>query len=108
MNMRSLIPWGRSNDQQAPTLYRESEQNPFLSLQRDMNRLFDDVFRSFGSRSPSLGSFASFEPWPSVEISETEKEIRVTADVPGLEENDIEVLLDCNLNDRARHAVDWL
>lgn len=98
MNMRSLIPWGRSNDQQAPTLYREGDQNPIVSLQRDMNRLFDDVFRSFESRLPGMGALGSFAglgaAWPSVEISDTDKEIRVTAEVPGLEENDIEVLLD--------------
>ncbi len=97
MNMRDLIPWGRSNHQ-APTLYREGDQNPFLSLQRDMNRLFGDVFRSFDSRLPSMGAIGSLggfgAPWPSVEISETDKEIRVTAEVPGLQENDIEVLLD--------------
>jgi CheY-like chemotaxis protein len=98
MNMRSLIPWGRSTNQQAPTQYRSNEQDPLLSLQRDMNRLFDDVFRSFDSRLPSmgaLGSFGSFgAPWPSVEITDTDKEIRVTAEMPGLEEKDIEVLLD--------------
>ena len=32
--------------------------------------------------------------WPSVEVSDGEKEIRVTAEVPGMEEKDIEVLLD--------------
>ena len=98
MNMRSLIPWGRSNNQQAPTQYRSNEQDPLLSLQRDMNRLFDDVFRSFDSRLPSMGALGSSggfgAPWPSVEITDTDKEIRVTAEVPGLEEKDIEVLLD--------------
>jgi len=93
MNMRDLMPWGR-NQNKAPTLYHDDDRNPFLSLHRDMNRLFDDVFRSFDSRLPTLGSLGSFGSWPSVEISETEKEIRVTAEVPGLEENDIEVLLD--------------
>jgi HSP20 family protein len=94
MNMRDLIPWGR-NQNQAPTTYRDSDQNPFLSLHRDMNRLFDEAFRSFDSHLPTLGSVGAFgAPWPSVEISDTEKEIRVTAEVPGLEEDDIEVLLD--------------
>lgn len=32
--------------------------------------------------------------WPSVEISDGEKELKVTAEVPGLEEKDIEVLLE--------------
>ncbi len=31
--------------------------------------------------------------WPNVEISDSEKEIKVTAEIPGLEEKDIEVLL---------------
>jgi len=42
-----------------------------------------------------LGSVSAFGgSWPSVEISNGEKEIKVTAEVPGLEEKDIEVLLD--------------
>ena len=32
--------------------------------------------------------------WPNVEISDDDKEIRVIAQVPGMEEKDIEVLLD--------------
>jgi len=94
MNMRDLIPWGR-NQNQAPANYRDNERNPLLSLHRDMNRLFDDVFRSFDSQLPTFGSFGALgAAWPSVEISDTEKEVRVTAEVPGLEEKDIEVLLD--------------
>src|SRR5690606_15298388 len=70
-------------------------RDPFLSLHREVNRLFDDAFRSFGTGLPSLGSFPSFGGnWPSVEISDGEKEIKVTAEVPGLDEKDIEVLLD--------------
>jgi len=93
MNMRDLIPWGRDN--QAPAALRGDGHSPLLSLHRDMNRLFDDVFRGFDARLPSLGSSAAMGmAWPSIEISETEKEIRVTAEVPGLEEKDIEVLLD--------------
>lgn len=91
MSVRDLIPWGRSN--QTPTLYRDDDRNPFLSLHREMNRLFDDVFRSFDSRLPA--AFSTFNGgWPSVEISETDKEIKVTAEVPGLEEKDVEALLD--------------
>ncbi|MGB3897447.1 MAG: Hsp20/alpha crystallin family protein [Mesorhizobium sp.] len=96
MNVRDLIPWGRNtNTSQAPTVYRDDERNPFLSLHREVNRLFDDVFRSFDRNLPALGALPGFGAgWPSVEISETDKEIRITAEVPGLEEKDIEVLLD--------------
>lgn len=93
MSVRDLIPWGRSS--QTPSVYRDDDRNPFLSLHREMNRLFDDVFRGFDSRLPSFGTLSTFNGgWPSVEISETDKELRVTAEVPGLGQNDIEVLLD--------------
>ncbi|EAQ36905.1 Heat shock protein [Nitrobacter sp. Nb-311A] len=93
MSVRDLIPWGRSNDH-IPTVFRDDDRNPFLSLHREMNRLFDDVFRGFDSRLPAFGSPSSFSAaWPNVEISETDQEIKVTAEIPGLEEKDIEVLL---------------
>jgi len=94
MNVRDLIPWGRTSNQ-APTVYRDAEQNPFLALHRGVNRLFDDVFRSFDVPLPSFGGLASWSTgWPNVEFSETDKEFRVTAEVPGLVEKDIEVLLE--------------
>jgi HSP20 family protein len=92
MTIRDLIPWGRNNGQSAPTVF--NDRDPFLSLHREVNRLFDDVFRGFGGGLPSLTGGAGFSKvWPSVEISDHDKEIRVTAEVPGLDEKDIEVLL---------------
>jgi len=90
MNMRDIIPWGRVNQ----PLARSYEGDPFLSLHRDMNRLFDDVFRSFDM--PALaGRTAAFGTgWPKLEIADTGPELKVAAEVPGMAENDIEVLLD--------------
>ncbi|RWM87811.1 MAG: Hsp20/alpha crystallin family protein [Mesorhizobium sp.] len=94
MNMRDLIPWGR-NESQAPSVYRGADQNPFLSLHREVDRLFDDVSRTFSTRFPSLGQLSPFNGgWPKLEISESDNELRVIAEVPGMEEKDIEVLLD--------------
>lgn len=88
MSMRDLIPWNQRNDT-APA--RFDERDPFLSLHREVNRLFDDAFRSFGS--PSL--FRNGEAaWPNVEVGETDKELRVTAELPGMTEKDIDVSLD--------------
>ena len=96
MSVRDLIPWGRNNGNQLPSVFRDDDRDPLLSLHREVNRLFDDVFRGFDSRLPALGRFSSFGGggWPNVEISDSEKEIRVTAEVPGLEEKDVEVLLE--------------
>ena len=95
MSVRDLIPWGRNNGNQLPSVFRDDDRDPLLSLHREVNRLFDDVFRGFDSHLPSRGSSSSVgDRWPSVEISDGEKEIRITAEVPGLEEKDIEVLLE--------------
>jgi HSP20 family protein len=92
MNMRDLIPWGR-NPQTTPSRYRE-EGDPFMTLHREMNRLFDDVFRGF-DMAPfgSLSGVGRMAGWPSVEVSETDKDLRISAELPGLDEKDIEVLV---------------
>ena len=89
MNVRDLIHWGRETDQ-TPTAYRSGTPSPFLSLHRDMNRLFDEAFRDFGAP----GLFGRTPAWPSVEVTETEKDVRIAAELPGLEEKDVEVLIE--------------
>lgn len=93
MSVRDLIPWGRESNR-VPSQWREDERDPFLSLHREVNRLFDDVFRGFDAGLPALARFPAGGRWPSVEITDAEKEIRIAAEVPGMEEKDIEVLLD--------------
>lgn len=93
MSIRDLIAGSRGSDQ-APSIYRSGEMDPFMSLHRDVNRLFDEVFRGFGTPSLFGRMSGRNEAWPNIEISETEKDIRVAAEVPGLEESDIEVLLE--------------
>jgi HSP20 family protein len=92
MNMRDLIPWGR-NAQTTPSPYRE-EGDPFMTLHREMNRLFDDVFRGFDiAPFGSFGGMGRMAGWPSVEVIDTDKDIRVSAELPGLDEKDVEVLM---------------
>jgi HSP20 family protein len=88
MGFRDLIPWSR-NQELAPM--RESF-DPFVTFHREMNRLFDDVFRGFGSPgqtgSPLMeGRFG----WPKIELSETDKALTVSAELPGLTEKDVRV-----------------
>lgn len=86
MTMRDLIPWGRqSSGTQAPVAYRGNEVTPFFGLRREIDRLFDDIFRV-----PSLSGFGAVS-WPSVEVSENDREVRVTAEIPGLSENDVQL-----------------
>lgn len=91
MAIRDLIPWNRGSNQ-APTLGPSQQLDPILSLHRSVDRLFDEALR--GLDAPSMFGRMAAGMWPSVEFSETDKEIRVTAELPGLEENDVEVLLE--------------
>jgi HSP20 family protein len=90
MNMRDLIPWGRNERSSlVPSTFRGEEVRPFLTLHREMNRLFDDVFSRFEGGVPSL--LNRMPAWPSVEVAETDKDVRIVAELPGMDEKDVEV-----------------
>jgi len=91
MAIRDLVPWNRGRDL---TVRRGEEPNPFLSLHREMNRLFDEAFRGF-DLAP-FGTDRFFDRtmgWPNIEVSETDNNVKVTAELPGLEEKDVQVEL---------------
>jgi HSP20 family protein len=76
---RGLTPFGR---------------DPFTSFRREVDRLFDDFFapaepRSFGGNGATLV--------PSVDVVESDQAYTVTAELPGLEQKDVEI----NLRDNA-------
>ena len=86
MAIRDLIPWSRNQDL-APA---RGSYDPFMTLHREMNRLFDDVFRGFGGMglSPLMeGQFG----WPKLELSETDNALTVSAELPGMTEKDVNV-----------------
>jgi len=91
MSIRDLVPWSR---RRSSVPVRSEGVDPFLDFQRDMNRLFD---RFFGGIFP-----APFEDFdlpltgfsPRVDVAETDDEVQVTAELPGMEEKEIEVTLD--------------
>lgn len=87
MAMRDLIPRMRSS--RAPVAAGSERANPMLAFQGEVNRLFDEFWRDF-DRGFGLGRSLDY---PHVEMSETDKEIKVEAELPGMDEKDIEVLL---------------
>jgi len=88
MNLRSLIPIGRSRD------VARREYPSFSSLQREIERLFDDFTRGFPSLVSNGGTQ---ELMPAMDVTETETDIEVTAELPGLEEKDVQINLADNL-----------
>jgi HSP20 family protein len=83
MARQSLTPYGGAD--------------PILSLHREMNRLFDDVFRGGGGQrsfAPALGGGSTAMFNAQMDVSETDKDLRVCVDLPGVSEQDIDVSLD--------------
>ena len=85
MAMRDLIPWGRQ-ETRLPTLFRDEERSPFMRLRREMDRMFEDL-----ANAPLFSGMGGLS-WPALEFSDADNEVRVTAEVPGLGEKDVEVL----------------
>ena len=87
MPITDLIPWNRSRNMPAP---RQSEEHPFFALRREMDRMFDNFFRGFDV--PMTGTPGwSVGRWPHVEISETDNEVKLVAELPGMEQKDVDL-----------------
>jgi HSP20 family protein len=88
MTIKDLIPWNKGRSMP----FEGSEDvHPFLTMHREMNRMFDQVFRGFDLTPLSMDRRLGGLGWPNIDIDETEKEIRVTAELPGLDEKDVEL-----------------
>lgn len=92
MAMRDLIPWSRERSSM-PSPWRE-EWSPISSLRREMDRLFEDFFRT-----PAFTRFGEFgggltTSWPSIDVQEKDNEVVVTAEVPGMSDKDVELFVD--------------
>lgn len=87
MNVRDLVPWGR-NDRDLALSAENEAANPVLTLHREMNRMFEDVFRSFDTPFGGVSRISG----PSLDIDETDTEYRVTAELPGLGKDDVEIV----------------
>lgn len=60
------------------------ETNPFSVLQHEIDRLFDGFSRNFAP-------LAAYAFVPNLDVAETDKEIEITAELPGLEEKDVQL-----------------
>lgn len=63
-----------------------ASDNPFTMLQRELNRVFDDVWGGLPMTDGTAASMAL-----KLDVKEDDKAYQVTADLPGLTEKDIDV-----------------
>jgi HSP20 family protein len=79
MDIRDIVPWKWGK-----------EDDPFVPLKREMNRLFEDFSRGF-ELQPFTRRTGEFEP--RINVAESDKEIKISAELPGMEEKDIDISL---------------
>jgi HSP20 family protein len=90
----NLIPWnwGKKNLPIRKENDSPGEHTSYLSLQQDMNRAFENFFRTFdtGMMLPfsdlSEGIFQ-----PRVEVKESANDVRVSVELPGIDDKDLDV-----------------
>lgn len=79
--MRSLTPYSPSRD--TSLAFRN---DPFSLLRREMGRIFDtfDDWNNGGTETALM---------PRIDVRETDKDVDIDAELPGMQEKDIEVML---------------
>jgi HSP20 family protein len=108
MSLKSLVPW--SFRDRGNVARRYSDDNPIASMHREVSRMFDGFFRGIGE--PLLGSGQL--GWPHVDVRETDSQFKVCAELPGLDEKDVEILVNddvltirgekkADIDDKERH-----
>ena len=97
---REIRPWRKRWGALNP-LRRDDSDNPFLALHRDLDQLFEDFFGSWETGPAWPGSKDlrnAANAWAvNVDLSENDKEVRIVADVPGMDEKDMTVELTGNM-----------
>ena len=90
MAITDIIRW---NKNRALATRPQDVVDPFSMLRRDIDRVFGNFLgdwrwpdRALNMLDRQVGSFM-----PEIDVTETEREFRVTADVPGMDEKDLEV-----------------
>jgi len=80
----AIVPWRRSEDRSLS----QRGGDPLSHLRNQINRVFDD-FWGESWLEPGREMAAGF--WPQLDVTETDKEIKVSAEIPGVEPKDIDV-----------------
>lgn len=84
MIMKNLLP-------EIARKTRADNDHPFYSLQREMNGLFDNFFRGFDMAPRGFAGVGAGVFSPSVDVKENDKEFIIKAELPGVDEKDIDV-----------------
>jgi HSP20 family protein len=71
-----------------------------LVAPREADRLFGDLFRGFGALDSAPSPFVAQKPAgfvPSIDITESEEAFQVSAELPGVKQEDLEIVVEDNV-----------
>jgi HSP20 family protein len=71
------------------TLYRDSVGQPLGQIRQELDRLFNDLTRSV----PFAAGLMPTRAFPPANMWETDHELYVEAELPGVQESDLEILV---------------
>lgn len=95
MSIKEMIPW-RKEGTSLP-IRRGRRGISLFDFRNQMNRLFDEFFERPFALSPFFDEFDLVGDFaPRIDIAESDKEITITADLPGVEPEDIDIYLEGN------------
>ena len=90
-DFKALVPWRNKKDQTPTT--RDDFFDPFVTFRREVDRVFDSFFD--GAQMRAGNGWQSITP--ALDVDETDKEMIVTAELPGVSDKDVEVSLTGNV-----------
>jgi HSP20 family protein len=94
MNPSKLLPWSHRKGERGQRKEGNGDSDGVNALQTGVNRAFDVFFRDFGFPALSgwdLGQLNGRDL--RVDVQEADKEVKVTAELPGMEEGNVDVSL---------------
>eukprot|EP01037_Dinobryon_pediforme_P021756 gene21756-22715_t len=99
MTFSVLSPFTRPS-----TVSRQRDADPFNSLRREIDRMFEDFSTGWPART--LSATSGFLV-PKINVTETDKGLEITADLPGVDQKDIQLdLNDGVLTIKAEHKAE--
>ena len=94
MPLTDLIPWKREKSIPVKQSSGRELEHPLNTFQRDVNRLFDEFFNREFNLTPFEGfGFGETSFSPKLDMKEDAKSVTLSAELPGLNEEDVEITL---------------
>jgi HSP20 family protein len=87
----SLIPWRSKQREGVP-----AESSPLTALRAEMDRLFDSFIREPFGMLDWPAFMGGDRWWPAIDVAESDKEVTVRAEVPGIDPQELDVTVTGN------------